>query len=166
VSQKPAQPERAVPVEPLPTAAGADHGRRRLLQAAGATVATGAVLAAGATLRLLVPAARAAPPVRAGRPDEFPLHGLRLLTTAPVFVLHEQEGFAALSARCPHLGCLVQRRGAGYVCPCHGSEFDARGGWIKGAARRGLRWLKVEVVADALYVDPAVEVAPGTFVDG
>jgi Rieske Fe-S protein len=60
----------------------------------------------------------------------------------------------------------VQRRGAGYVCPCHGSEFDVRGGRVRGAAPRGLRWLKVEVTADAVYVSPSVEVSPGTFVNG
>jgi len=144
----------------------ADRSRRRLLRVAGATVGVGVLLGGGATLRLLMPTARAAPPIRAGRPDEFPPHGLRLLTAAPIFVLHEEEGFAALSARCPHLGCLVQRRGAGYVCPCHGSEFDLRGARLSGAAARGLRWLRVEVTADAVYVDPAVEVSAGTFVDG
>jgi Rieske Fe-S protein len=148
------------------TAAVADPQRRRLLLVAGAAVGAGALLASGAALRFLMPAARAAPPLRAGRPDEFPPHGLRLLTVAPIFVLHEEEGFAALSARCPHLGCLVQRRGAGYVCPCHGSEFDVRGARVRGAARRGLRWLRVEVTADAVYVDASVEVAAGTFVDG
>jgi nitrite reductase/ring-hydroxylating ferredoxin subunit len=148
------------------TAPAVDPQRRRLLQVAGAAVGAGVLLAGGAALRFLVPAARAAPPLRAGRPDEFPPHGLRLLTQAPIFVLHEEEGFAALSARCPHLGCLVQRRGAGYVCPCHGSEFDARGGRLSGAARRGLHWLEVQVTADAVYVNPSVEVAAGTFVHG
>jgi cytochrome b6-f complex iron-sulfur subunit len=148
------------------TASVADPRRRRLLQVAGAAVGAGVLLAGGATLRLLMPAARAAPPVRAGRPDEFPPHGLRLLTAAPIFVLHEAEGFAAMSARCPHLGCLVQRRGTGYICPCHGSEFDAKGARVRGAARRGLRWLRVDVTADAVYVNPSVEVSAGTFVNG
>jgi nitrite reductase/ring-hydroxylating ferredoxin subunit len=139
--------------------------RRRLLRAAGATLVAGGALAAGGLVRFLTPPAHAAPPIRAGRPDEFPPHSLRLLPHAPIYVLREEAGFAALSARCPHLGCLVQRRGAGYVCPCHGSEFDAAGGRVRGAARRGLAWLRVEVTSEAVSVDPDTEVAPGTYVD-
>jgi cytochrome b6-f complex iron-sulfur subunit len=142
-----------------------DGARRGLLWAAGAA-ALGAVAAGlGMAARLLVPAARAAPALRAGRPDEFPPHSLRLLALAPIFIAREEAGFAALSARCPHLGCLVQRRGSGYVCPCHGSEFDERGAVLRGAARRGLRWLRVAVTADAVFVDPEYEVPAGTFVD-
>jgi Rieske Fe-S protein len=144
---------------------GDGPSRRGLLWATGAALLGSATLGAVAIGRLLVPVARAAPPIRAGRPEEFPPQSLRRLAAAPIFILREEAGIAALSARCPHLGCLVQRRGAGYVCPCHGSEFDGRGGVVKGAARRGLAWLRVETTAEAVLVYPDAEVAPGTFVD-
>ena len=144
-------------VEPLP--------RRRLLQVAGTAVLGAAAMGTAGSVGFLSPPARTSPPLLAGRPDDFPPRSLRLLATAPIFILREEQGYAALSARCPHLGCLVQRRGAGYVCPCHGSEFDARGARLRGAVRRGLRWLRVEVTADAVTVDPEAEVAPGTFAE-
>ncbi|HEY3355713.1 MAG TPA: Rieske (2Fe-2S) protein [Polyangia bacterium] len=145
----------------------ADDGvpRRGLLRVAGAAVVAAAAAGLGVTARLLIPTARAAPAIRAGRPDQFPPHSLRLLGKEPIFILREESGFAALSARCPHLGCLVQRRGTGYTCPCHGSEFDERGAVLRGAARRGLRWLRVDVTADAVLVEPDQEVPAGTFVD-
>lgn len=129
-------------------------------------MAIGAVGGAGAAVQLLLPVAPTAPPLRAGRADEIPLRGLRELAGASIFVLHEDEGFAALSARCPHLGCMIARRGAGFLCPCHGSEFGARGELVRGAATRGLRWLRVEVTGEGVYVDPSTEVPEGTFVNG
>jgi Rieske Fe-S protein len=157
------------PRSPAPAAAGVRGDgalpRRGLLWAAGAAVLGTIAAGLGIGVRLLVPAARAAPAIRAGRPEEFPPHSLRLLAAAPIFILREEAGFAALSARCPHLGCLVQRRGNGYLCPCHGSEFDERGAMVRGAAPRGLVWLRVEVTMDAVLIDPGFEVPAGTFVD-
>jgi len=37
---------------------------------------------------------------------------------------------AALSALCPHLGCVVQRRSTDFHCPCHGSTFHLDGSFV------------------------------------
>lgn len=45
-----------------------------------------------------------------------------------------------LVARCPHLGCRVERDadGKALTCPCHGSRFDLQGRRIAGPANRDL----------------------------
>jgi glycine/D-amino acid oxidase-like deaminating enzyme/nitrite reductase/ring-hydroxylating ferredoxin subunit len=46
----------------------------------------------------------------------------------------------AVSAVCPHMGCLVRWNGAerSWDCPCHGSRFDAAGKLLDGPAARNL----------------------------
>ncbi|MEA2364254.1 MAG: hypothetical protein QOD71_3399 [Thermoleophilaceae bacterium] len=56
-------------------------------------------------------------------------------------VFRDERGeLHALSARCTHLGCIVNwNSGEGtWDCPCHGSRFDPHGEVIMGPAVRGL----------------------------
>ncbi|MBT2510396.1 FAD-dependent oxidoreductase [Streptomyces sp. ISL-98] len=56
-------------------------------------------------------------------------------------VYRDETGHAtALSARCTHLGCLVQFNDAEHVweCPCHGSRFGTDGSLLHGPATRPL----------------------------
>ena len=46
----------------------------------------------------------------------------------------------AVSARCPHMGCLLRFNSAerSWDCPCHGSRFDVDGAVLEGPAVDGL----------------------------
>ena len=60
---------------------------------------------------------------------------------AKLAVYRDADGRAhALSAVCPHLGCLVQWNDAEktWDCPCHGSRFDKRGKVVNGPANSDL----------------------------
>ena len=51
----------------------------------------------------------------------------------------------AVSARCTHMGCIVNWNSAetSWDCPCHGSRFDADGRVIEGPAVKALEALEL-----------------------
>jgi Rieske Fe-S protein len=63
-----------------------------------------------------------------------------------MFVLRDANGVKVLSAACPHRGCDVHPdRNGGFVCPCHGAQFDAAGQVLKGPAKTALPELPTRV---------------------
>ncbi len=101
---------------------------------------------------------------RAGKLDEFTPgvvktdheHNVRLVAT--------EDGIAAMSLVCTHLGCIVGESSEGFLCPCHGSRFDQDGNVIGGPAPRSLPWLALSQAADgSLVVDKGKEVPQGEF---
>jgi cytochrome b6-f complex iron-sulfur subunit len=96
------------------------------------------------------------PTVNVGRPEHYTVGSVTLDLRHSIFVVHDQEGFYALSAVCTHLGCLsVWKPEAGVIaCPCHGSSFQKDGSVIAGPAPRPLPWLKMWMSDDgSLMVD-------------
>jgi cytochrome b6-f complex iron-sulfur subunit len=79
-----------------------------------------------------------------------------------------EEGFAALSQDCTHLGCRVPFCDSSrwFECPCHGSRFNGVGEQQRGPAPRGLDHYAVTVSADGrVVVDTSVRYPgppPGT----
>jgi cytochrome b6-f complex iron-sulfur subunit len=65
----------------------------------------------------------------------------------------------ALNAVCTHLGCVVPwNRAAGkYMCPCHGSQYDATGKVIRGPAPLSLALAHVENVDNKVTLTPWTE---------
>ena len=81
-----------------------------------------------------------------------------------IFISRRPEGFVAISAICTHLGCIVKRDQGGYICPCHGSVFDADGAVTGGPAPTPLKWHPLSFAPDGqLVVDEGSAVDPGTF---
>jgi cytochrome b6-f complex iron-sulfur subunit len=61
-----------------------------------------------------------------------------------VILVREGARTRAYSARCPHLGCRIDRsEGRTLVCPCHGSRFDDHGRRLGGPAQHDLAPLAV-----------------------
>ena len=79
------------------------------------------------------------------------------LDNKPVMLVKTSGGqLKAFSARCTHLGCIVQYKGDApaphFECNCHGSRFDANGVNIAGPAPRPLDRFKVEVDGNDVFV--------------
>jgi cytochrome b6-f complex iron-sulfur subunit len=64
------------------------------------------------------------------------------------WLTRSEEGVLALYKVCTHLGCLYAWRDQEdrFICPCHGSEFERNGTYIRGPAPRSLDRFVVQVV--------------------
>jgi len=141
------------------------HGRRDFLATAGNLAAGACCLGlAACAVRLAVPDFLNGPPVRfpVGRAAYFKMRTMTWLREHDLFVLHDDMGFGAFSARCTHLGCPVQRTADGFSCPCHGARFDMAGRVLSGPARRALPWYRLWIEPDGrLWVAVDEPVRPG-----
>ncbi len=63
------------------------------------------------------------------------------------WITHPEEGVLALYKVCTHLGCLYNwnDQEGKFICPCHGSEFEYDGTYIRGPAPRSLDRFVVQV---------------------
>jgi len=64
-----------------------------------------------------------------------------------VFLVREEAGYYALSARCTHLGCILNydEPSKRFRCPCHRSVFALSGKWLSGPAEKDLQRLPLSV---------------------
>src|ERR1700690_404404 len=92
------------------------------------------------------------PPVKTkfdiGPAENYPIGSRSLIPDVPAVLIHNQNGFSALSLVCTHLGCTVEQKADGFACPCHGSRYDANGNVLRGPAQKALRSLRVETTLD------------------
>jgi Rieske Fe-S protein len=77
-----------------------------------------------------------------------------------LWVYGDEQGYYAVSAICPHLGCTVSaQESGGYFCPCHGSRFKPSGAVVGGPAPGPLIHLELSIAPDGhLVVDQQQEV--------
>jgi cytochrome b6-f complex iron-sulfur subunit len=83
-----------------------------------------------------------------GLVSSYPIGSRSVVADVPAILIHNQNGFIALSLVCTHLGCTVEQKGNGFACPCHGSQYDANGTVLRGPAQKPLRSLRVEITSD------------------
>jgi cytochrome b6-f complex iron-sulfur subunit len=90
------------------------------------------------------------PPQRfdVGPGSNYPPGSRSVLNEVPALLIHNPDGFTAISLTCPHLGCTVTTTEAGMECPCHGSRYTADGQLQQGPANKGLPSLKIETSPD------------------
>jgi cytochrome b6-f complex iron-sulfur subunit len=64
------------------------------------------------------------------------------------WLTHPPGGVLALYKVCTHLGCLYAWRDqeGKFICPCHGSQFEYDGAYIRGPAPRSLDRFVVQLV--------------------
>jgi len=125
------------------------------------SVTLAAVIALLVFLRVPIPSSlRERTLVRLGNPDRFPFNTFTFVPEKNIFIYRTREGFRAVSALCPHLGCVITSTGHGFRCPCHGSTFDTRGTVMEGPAPKPLSWLKVGLAPDGqITVDTSERVS-------
>jgi cytochrome b6-f complex iron-sulfur subunit len=80
-----------------------------------------------------------------GPTSDYPAGSRTAMPEIPVLIIHDEQGFKALSLVCPHLGCSVTLTDEGFTCPCHGSRFYSDGSLRNGPASHPLSSMKVEV---------------------
>lgn len=76
----------------------------------------------------------------------------------------KDESVTAFSPWCTHLGCAYhweprsgQKAGGCFVCPCHGSTFDANGKVLQGPALRPLDRYQTKMQRNRLWVLPSTD---------
>jgi nitrite reductase/ring-hydroxylating ferredoxin subunit len=83
-----------------------------------------------------------------GPAANYPQGSVTVLPQIPATIRHLSKGYFAISMKCTHLGCTVEKPGESFECPCHGSRFDENGKLLRGPATRDLPLLEVEVNKD------------------
>jgi cytochrome b6-f complex iron-sulfur subunit len=136
--------------------------RRDFLKAAGGI--WGALCAApvlGMILQYITPVTARVPlhdTVLIGKATDFAQGTVKIVRVGkdPVLLIHTPSGqFRALSARCTHLGCVVQYQESPaphFGCNCHGSQFDMNGTNISGPAPRPLPPYRVMLSGTSVYL--------------
>ena len=134
-----------------PPEAGVEPGadRRDFLWKVGcAALGVATLEAAGSTLRFAKAPVSYGPAQRRvlGELARFPPGDPVYVEDAGVFILRDAKGMRALSAPCTHLGCTVRsdRASGGFICPCHGSRYDAEGKVLAGPAPASLHFVRVD----------------------
>jgi cytochrome b6-f complex iron-sulfur subunit len=83
-----------------------------------------------------------------GPASDYPFGSRIAVPSAQAVIIHNSQGYSAISLVCPHLGCVVNVNSDGFACPCHGSRFLLDGSLRNGPASKPLTVLRVEENAE------------------
>jgi cytochrome b6-f complex iron-sulfur subunit len=90
------------------------------------------------------------PPQRfeVGPTSHYLINTRTVIKEIPAILIHTATNYHALSLVCQHLGCTVESKADGFICPCHGSRYGLEGQLLQGPAETGLKSLRVEITPD------------------
>ncbi|MBN1961525.1 MAG: Rieske (2Fe-2S) protein [Deltaproteobacteria bacterium] len=86
------------------------------------------------------------------------MDSLLFLPEHNLFIVRNDKGLGAFSARCTHLGCTVKQSGDGLLCPCHGASYDRYGHVLNGPAPRNLPWYAIKITRSGQVIVESREV--------
>jgi Rieske Fe-S protein len=92
----------------------------------------------------------------AGKAGSFEKNGLYPFLTGQFFLKRfEDGGFLAMSIKCTHLGCVVNKneKTGGFACPCHASQFNGFGEVLSAPATRPLDIYPITIENGELLID-------------
>ncbi len=121
--------------------------RREFLKlATNSLLGLSGVLGLGGLIQFLSYEMDPAPPSQydLGSAGDYPPGSRTLLMHIPAVLIHNNDGYLALSLVCTHLGCTVEQKNGEYECPCHGSKYNDTGDVVRGPANIPLKKLRVE----------------------
>ncbi len=98
--------------------------------------------------------------------DDLPDVGDEVVFDSMKVVLRRQSKteVAAISLVCTHLGCTVNVVETGFLCPCHGSQYDADGLVVGGPAPKTLPWLEIKSVpGNQIEIDTGTSLPENSF---
>ena len=151
-----------------PGAIASPERRRFFGWLTGSALAVYAASTAALSFLFLRPRVTYGPPTRVpiGKPQAFASGNQVIFPEAKLVVRRQDNKFAAISTVCTHLGCIVNPSDTGFDCPCHGSQYDARGDVIGGPAPKSLAWYRCSLAPSGeLVVDKHDQVEPDTFLE-
>ena len=91
--------------------------------------------------------------------DRSLVQGLKGDPTYLIIDGDEAIGNFGINAICTHLGCVVPWNSGEnkYICPCHGSQYDANGKVVRGPAPLSLALTHIDVEDDNVFVSQWTE---------
>jgi len=144
--------------------------QRRELLTLGSTaglVGLAAAASGGALYRYLMPV------VSYGIPKKFKIPITDLPDVGDDLVFAEQKvvlrrrsktEVAAISLVCTHLGCTVNVVETGFLCPCHGSQYDQDGLVVGGPAPKTLPWHTITTLpGDFVEIDTGTNLQENSY---
>ena len=146
---------------------GASRRELITLGSAFGLIGLAAVGTGGALFKYMFPVVSYGTPQKFMVPvEDLPDVGDELIFDDMKVVLRRQteKEVAAISLVCTHLGCTVNRVETGFLCPCHGSQYDSDGIVVGGPAPKTLPWLEIKVLPGGqIEIDTGATLPENTF---